>query len=314
MNQLLTMMAAAQHGVFTRADAHTCGYDDVGLRRLVAAGECARLTRGVYGLPTPRPSPEDRHRQLVRGLLLRFAGRVAASHHSALLLHGLPTYGVDLSRAQLTRLDEAHGARHPEHHLHRAHRRAAPTEVEGWAALPIAQALVQTATVSTSIPAIVSADAALRRKLVTEEELAAAVTQAYRWPGSRSARTMLRFVDGRSESVGETRLRLELAIQKIPVIPQFTISDAGEVVARVDLRVRNAAVLVEFDGMVKYRGGDGPAVLEAEKRREDRLRRLGWEVERVIWPELDHPSLIGVRVRQACARAERNGHPPAPPG
>jgi hypothetical protein len=69
-------------------------------------------------------------------------------------------------------------------------------------------------------------------------------------------------------------------------------------------------VVVEFDGRVKYeRRGDpedgtvsDPAeVLWLEKQREDAIRRLGHPVERVVWPELDRPGLIGARVRSARA-------------
>ena len=70
--------------------------------------------------------------------------------------------------------------------------------------------------------------------------------------------------------------------------------------ARVDFLV-GGHVIVEFDGAVKYKTGDG-AVLFQEKQREDRLRELGFEVVRVIWSELDRPAEVIGRVQAALAR------------
>jgi hypothetical protein len=53
---------------------------------------------------------------------------------------------------------------------------------------------------------------------------------------------------------------------------------------------------------VKYRGDGGADALLAEKRREDRLRELGYEVVRVTWDELAQPERIHARVRAALLR------------
>ncbi|MGN6634350.1 MAG: hypothetical protein ACTHJ6_02650 [Oryzihumus sp.] len=45
--------------------------------------------------------------------------------------------------------------------------------------------------------------------------------------------------------------------------------------------------MVEFDGLVRYRGDGGSDVVVAEKLREDRIRSIGYEVLRVTWRELD---------------------------
>jgi hypothetical protein len=87
---------------------------------------------------------------------------------------------------------------------------------------------------------------------------------------------------------------------------QVVITDADRFVARVDFVVEG--VVLEFDGEVKYgrvrdrsdEQPDDPAeVLWLEKRREDRVRRLGYPFERVIWSELDRPGLLGARIRAA---------------
>ncbi|HEY7989384.1 MAG TPA: hypothetical protein VIE19_09205 [Lapillicoccus sp.] len=72
--------------------------------------------------------------------------------------------------------------------------------------------------------------------------------------------------------------------------------------ARVDLLV-GERVVVEFDGAVKYSGDASGRVLFAEKRREDRLRDLGFEVVRVTWSDLAQPERVLARVRSAMSRA-----------
>jgi very-short-patch-repair endonuclease len=150
---------------------------------------------------------------------------------------------------------------------------------------------------------VVSADAALHSGAVTPDDLAEAVEAvAGQRHGSR-ATAMLRHADGRRESVGESRTGLALALGGIDVEAQVEVRDAsGVVVARVDFIVRGTTVIVEFDGKVKYADGD-PQVLWAEKRREDRLRRLGYVVVRVTWAHLERPGLVAAMV----ARAVRGG-------
>ncbi|MEP6798673.1 MAG: hypothetical protein ABI890_11015, partial [Lapillicoccus sp.] len=117
----------------------------------------------------------------------------------------------------------------------------------------------------------------------------------------------------RSESVGESRLRLDLDMAGIPVVPQLVVNDEDEIfVGRVDFGVEGSPVLIEFDGLVKYREGGADALI-AEKSREDRLRGLGYLVVRVKWAELDRPQLVLHRVRQAmlAATASMNSGPAA---
>lgn len=304
MNELLMTRSTDRGGVFTREDALACGYTDAGLRVLVRTGACRRLARGVYGLAgsTAPVSREDRHRQLTRGLLLRFAGRAVASHHSALLLHALPAHAVDLARAHLTTLTRSHGRVGPEFAVHRRLDGVEPTLVGDWPTVPIAIAVIQTAAHAGSTAGIVAADAALHRQQVTAEDLELAARQAAGWPGGREAQLTAQLADQRSESVGESRLRLVFHALRIPVTPQFSVEDGDRVIARADFRVRGTRLLVEFDGLLKYRGEGGAEAVAREKQREDRVRRQGWGFERFTWDDLERPSLVAARVREGCRR------------
>ena len=62
---------------------------------------------------------------------------------------------------------------------------------------------------------------------------------------------------------------------------------------------------VEFDGAVKYSGGeygDPRGRLLAEKARHDALVEAGWLVLRVTWDDLSDPDLLLGRIRAALAR------------
>jgi very-short-patch-repair endonuclease len=116
----------------------------------------------------------------------------------------------------------------------------------------------------------------------------------------------LAFADHRSESVGESRLRVLMDTHGLPA-PELQVefgTGVGEVLARVDFLFRQHRVVVEFDGLVKYRE-DAVDVVLREKRREDQVRAAGYLVVRVDWDDLEHPELLVRRIRQAFALAEK---------
>jgi hypothetical protein len=76
--------------------------------------------------------------------------------------------------------------------------------------------------------------------------------------------------------------------------------------------VQPGNLIIEFDGRAKYercpalgesRLADGDLVW-AEKQREDRLRELGFEVIRLVWPDLSDPRRV-LAIRRLQAAAER---------
>lgn len=121
--------------------------------------------------------------------------------------------------------------------------------------------------------------------------------------GSAQLRALLDLVDARSESPGESRLRLIFRAAGVAVTPQAVIRDDSQgFVARVDLLVDNSTAILEFDGMLKYRGPANSEALVHEKRRELALHRLGYQVVRVVWDDLDEPE----RVLKLLATAARH--------
>jgi hypothetical protein len=94
-------LAADRHGIAATADLRRAGLGAGQIESLVAARELTPLARGWYAVGVPN-GPEDRHILTTRALRAR-PGQLVASHHSALLILGLPTYRADLSRVRLAR-------------------------------------------------------------------------------------------------------------------------------------------------------------------------------------------------------------------
>ncbi|TCC16185.1 type IV toxin-antitoxin system AbiEi family antitoxin domain-containing protein [Kribbella speibonae] len=306
MNRRLEVIAAARGGWFTRPDALAAGYSDSELRQRVRTGQWLRMSFNSYVDPRAWPDEPPWERAARLHLLhVRMAserlGDVVVSHQSAALLHGLPVWGTDLSRAHFTRRASGRPRTGRGVQVHRG-RPAADEVVElgGLHVTSVDRAIVETACTTSYEVGVVLADAALRR-LTTGERLAAVVRRHRHWRGVPAAQAAVLFADGRSESVGESRFRVLLANHGLPTPElQVEIRDTdGRLIGRVDFLLAGV-LIVEFDGAMKYGENAADAVL-AEKWREDRLRERGFGVLRFGWADLDHPHDTAARIRRALA-------------
>jgi very-short-patch-repair endonuclease len=296
----LLAVATGQHGMLTTLQAKAAGLSPPVLVALVKAGVLRHPGRGLYAVEAlAETDPEQWHRQLCAGAFLLYPDAVLVGT-TAVLAHGIPVWGAPLEVPTITRpIKRAGGV---GAFWVRPARGAVVDSEWGPASTP-AEAVVQHAIDRGIIPGVVSADAALRAGTVTDTQLADAVARVRMWPRASRAASMLSFVDGRRESVGESRCGVAMAMAGIDVTPQVQIDDDdGGVVARVDFLVTGTNVIVEFDGRVKYASGDSD-VLWKEKRREDRLRRLGYVVVRLTWADLERPGAVAAAVRRALRAA-----------
>lgn len=280
-------VAARQGNVFSRAQALTCGYTDDQIKYLVADQSWRRIRHGQFAetvdrshLP-PWGQRAEEHEEAVHALLNSLEpGSVAVSHQSALLLHHVPVYGLDLSKVHVTKLNRRIRSM-PGVSCHRGELVAADlATVNGVPMTTPARAIVETGCRAPFEATVIAADAALRQGKVQPEEVERLLNATVRWPGSPKARAAFRFADGRSESVGESRLRILMADLGLPAPElQVEFADAAGQFARVDFYFPEFRTVVEFDGLVKYGDSAGEVVMR-EKAREDRLRALGLEVVR----------------------------------
>jgi hypothetical protein len=103
VNPTLNVLRAIRGGVFTRADARACGYTDPDIDSLLSTGGWRRIRPGRYAAfrDLALVTDETLHVRRTFQLLRESSGRTA-SHQSAAALHGLPLWGLDLSKVHLT--------------------------------------------------------------------------------------------------------------------------------------------------------------------------------------------------------------------
>lgn len=309
MDTRLQALAGSQGGSFSTAEAHRVGVRPSELKTAVLAGDLIRVRRGAYvrAMRWRAAAPEERYRLAVMAIA-RTRPLDALSHHAALAVRGLPLWAYDPERVDLLS-DVSQGVRRDRLRLHPA--TGVPIEtVDGVGVVTAARAVVRTALTMGRDCAVVAGDAALRAALLTEADLLAEVALITPHEGRARAFDAVQLMDGKAESVGESRTRLVLADLNLTWESQFVVTDiSGHFIARVDFLVEG--VVLEFDGRVKYerqrddgdQAVDPGQVVWLEKRREDGIRRVGYPVERVVWDELDRPGLLGRRIREASGAA-----------
>ncbi|WP_181276061.1 hypothetical protein [Brevibacterium oceani] len=153
-----------------------------------------------------------------------------------------------------------------------------------------ARTLIDTArdyALDVSLPML---DDALRRQLVTKDQLRKAVDTCHENRCCRRVETALGLADGHRESPGESIVAVRLyEVGLNGFEPQVEIFDEnGFFVARTDFTHRDSKTIIEFDGRAKYTldGRDHRREFDRERERERRLRALGYHVIRVFWKDL----------------------------
>jgi hypothetical protein len=280
------------------------GVTDTELRGLRRRGTLVTLRPGAYLAGTVPDDAAARHLLTVRAALPRLGSDVAVSHASAAVVHGLPLWAVRLDRVHVTR-DRTSGARcSGVVHLHAAALQPDEvTTVDGLVVTSVARTLADLGRALPFEAALVPADAALFRGLVTPAAFGAAVERGAHRPHNAAARRVVAFADGRAESPGETRSRVAIRRAGLPApVLQYRVLGT-----RTDFAWEEVRTVGEFDGKVKYgrclRPGQDPGeAVFAEKVREDALRDHGLQVVRWIWAELDPFDAPAARLRRAFAR------------
>ena len=189
------------------------GYTADQVHRMLRSGALTAVRRGAY---VEGARPEDaalHHELLVRAAVAELDGSAVVSHVSAAVVHGLAVWSLPLDRVQVTRNRSRSGARRGS----RVHVHSAPLAddelvvVDGVVCTGLARTVVDLAREMPFEQAVVCADAALRAGL-ERPALDAALRRARGWPGAPAARRAVAFADGGSESVGESRSRVAIAL------------------------------------------------------------------------------------------------------
>jgi hypothetical protein len=291
------------------------GFDDRDLVRMRRDGSLLPVRRGAYIRErAAERSRTQEHRELIFATNPLLHDGAVVSNASAAVLHGLPTWPEAIDRVHVTRNRNSGGNRRSIVHVHTA---PLPDDqvmtIDGVPATSLVRTVLDLCRTLSIEQAVAAGDRALAYGLVREvlEDQLARMT---RWPGIRQARRAVELLDPRSESAGESVSRVRMHQDALPAPePQQDIFDErGRFVARVDFLWKEQRTIGEFDGKIKYgrllKPGQSIAdVLFDEKRREDALRDLGWQIVRWLWADLYRPGVIRDRVLRAFARSVASG-------
>ena len=290
----LEALLRGQGGLARRRDVLRTGLSRRGLDRLVRQGRLRPLTPHLF-TDVEQPAPDEQLRALAVGL------QGTVSHDSAALLWGLElvthpdrlTVTVERDRSRASRA----GAR--------VHRRDLPRDDrvhrDGlWLTTPLRTVL----DLCRSLPlaeAVAVADSALRRRLITVEELVGALAVLPPAVGRLRVAAVVRLVDPRSESVLESLCRVLLHLAGLPAPDtQWVVRRSdGRWIGRVDFAWPAARLVVETDGFAFHADR---ASYRADRRRGNALVLDGWRVLRFSWEDVvHHPEGVIAEVRTALA-------------
>lgn len=313
--ELPVLPVLAETGTILRREAIEYGLSPEEVQGLLDRGVWVRVRRGAYARRDAFSAlgPEARHQVTSHAVARSLGESVVLGHVSAAIVHGLPVWGIDLESVHVVRGARGHGSRREAGVVHHASQLPSDqvTRIDGLAVTSPARTLADLGRTVSFESAVVAMDAALHAGLTTPDELFDVATWQSDWPGSRALARAMTFADGRSESVLESRGRVRAREAQLPAPElQMEIVDlGGVVVARADMVFVEQSTIGEFDGRVKYRAATAGRPLEdvlwAEKRREDALRALGWEVVRVTWADIERaPEWMRRSFLAAFARAK----------
>lgn len=213
---------------------------------------------------------------------------VVFSHVTAAVLWGAQTWRVP-GLVHVTQASSASGRRSRDLARHRAVLGPDDATVRaGVAVTTLDRTLADCAMSLRPLAALVVADSLVRQG--ADREAAAEIVRSRAGSnGSRLARWVLEHADGGAESPGESATRYMLLAHGFPPPElQIPVVTRGRTF-RADLGWRVWGLLVEFDGLVKYRqlAGDHPAeVVIVEKLRQEAIEETGMVMVRVIHREL----------------------------
>ena len=311
MDELFTLHP---NGLFLRSEAMDHGYNDRVLADARHSGVIARVRHGAYAPHDTWVNGDDieRHRLRSQAVLLTHGDRVALSHTSGAIEHGLRLWRPDLERVHVTRLDKGSGRQHGDVVYHEDTWTAADIyakdELLVMGPETCALGAASLTTVECGIPIL---DSLFDLDLGSEESLVTAYKKRSHWPHSQRLQLTVRFARPGAQSIGESLARNVMRVQHLPEPElQFKVyDDHGNLIGITDFAWPDLRLLGEFDGKIKYgrllKEGEEPGdAVFREKEREDLLREItGFMMIRYIWANLFDPRTMAARTRRKMRMA-----------
>jgi hypothetical protein len=293
MNQLLRDVTARRDGVFLRREFHRAGYDDADLRRLLRVGVVRRLLHGVYA-EGDNHDPWVLHRAALalapRGSALADLS-AAAALAPILDIPDVPRVLVPIGSTHRPEGVAVRRARLPERHV---------VEVRGLRVTAGPRTAADVARIGRRVESLVAVDAVLHSTGSSIQSALQALTDSGSRRHRRTGTCRLLDAEPRSESPGETRLRLVLVDGGLPR-PEAQVpvrDDLGGWLARADLGWPEAQLAAEYLGAVHLR--DEAPLKDRRRRNTIGLAAAAWQVLEYGDREVSHQHAVIVsEVRQA---------------
>lgn len=289
-------VAAAQHGVVTRAQAIGAGLTPRMIAGRLRSGRLRSVHRGVYRIG-PLSPPRSREMSAV----LACGPGAVVSHRSAAWLWDLvsppaATWPVDVTVPGRDR------SRRPGIRAHRvAALGAADTAmVEGIPVTAPVRTVVDLARVVVSGELERAVARAERQGLVTRGELSALIVRYRGRPGLPRLRAVVEGAGGPALTRSEAESLFLRLVRKVGLpAPEVNVTVQGY---ELDFLWPSAGIAVEVDGFAFH---SSRPVFESDRRRDLRLAAAGIQVIRVTWRRLvDEPGATMVELGQTLALAE----------
>jgi hypothetical protein len=268
---------------FGTRTANAAGVSSKALGRLVTQGLLIRMSKGVYVAAQAIDSTLLR----AQALSLAVPDGVVITDQTAAWLHGVDTQAPgDHLRIPPVSMFVPPGARALRNKLCTSGERALSAEdvmeVHGLLATTQLRTALDQGRLVHRDRAIGCLDALLRTRAFSHEELLGHVERFAKQRGVCQLRELAPLADARSESFGESTLRLRWCDQRslprpTPQIP--IIDDRGREVYRLDLGVEELRYAMEYDGQAWHSEDDQRA---HDKRRRSWIRReRRWKIDPV---------------------------------
>ncbi|MGO4248565.1 hypothetical protein AB4Y87_15235 [Paenarthrobacter sp. RAF54_2] len=308
------------------------------LSRRFTKGELVRVRKGVYMDKSRWMSlkPWERYSATIRAVALELPS-AHFCYETAAVLWGMQVVGIP-AHIHLANSSSSHaGSKRPttqasggtksgstglertkSYGIYRHAYQASPVHLNG---LTVTDLNSTAADVMARLPfarAVVLADHAISPKRfgasaasvedlhLAGESLASAAKRL--WVSS-----VLDFADARSGSAGESLSRAQMHLLGFPAPElQAEFHDALGFVARTDFYWRELKIIGEVDGDAKYlndeylNGGTARETVLKEKKREDRLRAMGFHVVRWDWTTAIRPEKLLAKLEAAGLSRTRN--------